>query len=54
MRDGRIIRGDKSHTIREVLGEAGVAELVSDGAFDLPGGAPVDMAHQSFRPAHSV
>jgi xanthine dehydrogenase YagR molybdenum-binding subunit len=48
MRDGQIIHGDKSHTIREVLGEAGVAELVSDGAFDLPGGAPVDMGLSEF------
>jgi xanthine dehydrogenase YagR molybdenum-binding subunit len=48
MRDGQIIHGDKSHTIREVLGEAGVAELVSDGTFDLPGGALVDMGPSEF------
>jgi xanthine dehydrogenase YagR molybdenum-binding subunit len=48
MRDGQIIHGDKSRTIREVLGEAGVAELVSDGTFDLPGGAPVDMGPPEF------
>jgi xanthine dehydrogenase YagR molybdenum-binding subunit len=48
MQGGQIIHGDKSHTIREVLGEAGVAELVSDGAFDLPGGAPVDMGSSEF------
>lgn len=43
MRDGRIIRGDASRTIQEVLGEAGISELASDGSFDLPGGAAVDM-----------
>jgi xanthine dehydrogenase YagR molybdenum-binding subunit len=48
MRDGQIIHGHKSRTIREVLGEAGVAELVSDGTFDLPGGAPVDMGPPEF------
>jgi xanthine dehydrogenase YagR molybdenum-binding subunit len=48
MRDGQIIHGDKSRTIREVLGEAGVAELVSDGTFDLPGGAPFDMGPSEF------
>jgi xanthine dehydrogenase YagR molybdenum-binding subunit len=48
MRDGQIIHGNESRTIREVLGEAGVSELVSDGAFDLPGGAPVDMGSSEF------
>ena len=42
MRNGQIIRGNESRTIEEVLGEAGVSELASDGALDLPGGAPVD------------
>ena len=48
MRDGQIIHGNESRTIREVLGEAGVSELVSDGAFDLPGGAPVVMGSSEF------
>lgn len=48
MQDARIIRGNESRTIREVLGEAGVSELTSEGAFDLPGGAPVDMGSSEF------
>jgi xanthine dehydrogenase YagR molybdenum-binding subunit len=48
MRDGRIVHGDESRTIQEVLNEAGVSELASDGAFDLPGGAPVDMGTPEF------
>jgi xanthine dehydrogenase YagR molybdenum-binding subunit len=43
MRDGRLIHGGDNRTIQEILGEAGVSELAFDGAFDLPGGAPVDM-----------
>ncbi|MDJ0390221.1 xanthine dehydrogenase family protein molybdopterin-binding subunit [Roseomonas sp. E05] len=43
MREGRITRANESRTIQEVLGAAGLPELSSDGAFDLPGGAPVDM-----------
>lgn len=43
MRDGRILRGNDSRGVCDVLGEAGLTELASDGAFDLPGGAPVDM-----------
>ena len=42
MRDGRIVRGNESRTIQEVLGEAGVSELAGEGALDLPGGAPLD------------
>lgn len=52
MRDGRIILGNTSRTIQEVLGGAGVSELASDGAFDLPGGVPVDMGDPEF-PARS-
>jgi xanthine dehydrogenase YagR molybdenum-binding subunit len=48
MQDARIIRGNDARTIREVLGEAGVSELTSEGAFDLPGGAPVDMGSSEF------
>ncbi len=43
MRDGHILRGNDSRGVCDVLGEAGLTELASDGAFDLPGGAPVDM-----------
>ena len=43
MRDGRIIHRDASRSIQDVLGVAGVSELASDGAFDLPGNARVDM-----------
>jgi xanthine dehydrogenase YagR molybdenum-binding subunit len=38
---GNIVRGDVYRSIRDVLGEAGVSELASEGSFDLPGGAPV-------------
>jgi len=48
MRAGQIAHGEQSRTIREVLGEAGVSELASDGSFDLPGGAPVDMGSSEF------
>jgi xanthine dehydrogenase YagR molybdenum-binding subunit len=48
MRDGRIIHGNESRGIPDVLNEAGVSELVSDGAFDLPGGASVDMGSPEF------
>jgi xanthine dehydrogenase YagR molybdenum-binding subunit len=48
MRAGQIVHGKESRTIREVLGEAGVSELASDGSFDLPGGAPVDMGSSEF------
>jgi xanthine dehydrogenase YagR molybdenum-binding subunit len=48
MRDGRIIHGNESRGIAEVFNEAGVSELASDGAFDLPGGAPVDMGSPEF------
>jgi xanthine dehydrogenase YagR molybdenum-binding subunit len=46
--NGRIMHGDKSRSIGEVLGDAGVSELASDGTFDLPGGAPVDMGSSEF------
>ena len=48
MRAGQIAHGKESRTIREVLDEAGVSELASDGSFDLPGGAPVDMGSSEF------
>jgi xanthine dehydrogenase YagR molybdenum-binding subunit len=43
MQNGRLIHGNESHSIQELMQEAGVAELAAAGAFDLPGGAPVDM-----------
>ncbi len=43
MRDGRLLRGNDSRDVRDLLGEAGLTELVSDGTFDLPNGAQVDM-----------
>ena len=43
MSGGSIVRGGESRTIREVMDHFGVSELASDGSFDLPGGAPVDM-----------
>jgi xanthine dehydrogenase YagR molybdenum-binding subunit len=48
LQGGRIAYGSTSRTIQDVLGEAGVAELASDGAFDLPGNAPVDMGSPGF------
>src|SRR6202034_1218182 len=48
LRDGRIVRGNESRSFQEVLGEAGVSELASDGAFELPGGAFVDMGSSEF------
>ena len=48
IRDGRIIHGNESRGIAEVFNEADVSELASDGAFDLPGGAPVDMGSSEF------
>ena len=38
MQDGRIVRGEESRTIGEVLTEAGVSELEVDGALEIPGG----------------
>ena len=42
MQHGRIVRGNDCRAIEDVLGEAGVSELASDGALDLPGGAVAD------------
>jgi len=42
MKEGRILRGNDSRSIQDVLHEAAVSELASDASFDLPGGAPVD------------
>ncbi len=42
MQDGRIARGNESRTIQEVLGEAGVSELASDGALEIPDGEFAD------------
>lgn len=52
MQDGRIMRGNDSRTIKDVLGEAGVSELASDGALDLPGGAFADHGSADY-PARS-
>ena len=46
MEDGSIICDGKARTISEVLSEAGVSELASDGLFDPPGG--VDMGPAGF------
>lgn len=43
MQEGRIVLGGESRTISEVLADAGVSELASDGAFELPDGAPSDI-----------
>jgi xanthine dehydrogenase YagR molybdenum-binding subunit len=48
MRDGSIVRGNQSRTIQEVMNDNGVSELASDGAFDLPNGAPVDMGSAEY------
>jgi xanthine dehydrogenase YagR molybdenum-binding subunit len=40
---GKIARGSESRNLVEVMQTAGIAELASDGSFDLPGGVPVDM-----------
>jgi xanthine dehydrogenase YagR molybdenum-binding subunit len=48
LKDGNIVRGDVHRSIRDVLGEAGVSELASEGSFDLPGGTPVDMGESEF------
>ncbi|WP_186111183.1 xanthine dehydrogenase family protein molybdopterin-binding subunit [Burkholderia gladioli] len=52
MRDGRIRHGMASRDIRELMQEAGISELSADGAFDLPGNAPVDMGSSEY-PARS-
>jgi xanthine dehydrogenase YagR molybdenum-binding subunit len=48
LQDGRVIHGNKSRSIQDVFGETGVSELAADGAFDLPGGAFVDMGSSEF------
>jgi xanthine dehydrogenase YagR molybdenum-binding subunit len=48
MSRGCIGCGEKSWTIQEVMNDIGIAELASDGAFDLPNGAPVDMGSAEF------
>lgn len=42
MRDGRIVRGEESRTVQEVLDGAGVSELAADGALEIPGGEFAD------------
>jgi xanthine dehydrogenase YagR molybdenum-binding subunit len=49
MRDGKIVRGSEARTIQEVLGQSGVSELASEGAFDPSGGVSVDMGSPAFR-----
>jgi xanthine dehydrogenase YagR molybdenum-binding subunit len=44
---GRLLRGTDSRTIGDLIREAGKDELVGDGAFTLPGGAPVDAGDAS-------
>ena len=48
MKDGAIVRGDQTRKIQEVMNELGVSELASDGSFDLPGGAPVDLGSPEY------
>jgi xanthine dehydrogenase YagR molybdenum-binding subunit len=48
MQNGQLSRGNEFRTIQDVMNEAGVSELASDGAFDLPGGAPVDMGSPDY------
>lgn len=43
MRDGHLINENESRDIQGILTEAGISELASDGSFDPPGGAAVDM-----------
>jgi len=43
MRGGQVLCGNDSRDVCDLLGEAGLTELVSDGTFDLPNGAQVDM-----------
>jgi xanthine dehydrogenase YagR molybdenum-binding subunit len=52
LRDGRVLLGKESRSIEELLKSAGLAEIASDGAFDLPNGAPVDMGSPQY-PARS-
>jgi xanthine dehydrogenase YagR molybdenum-binding subunit len=48
MRDGNIIHHTESLSIQEVLGKAGLPELASDGAFNLPGESMVDMGSPEY------
>jgi len=52
LRDGRVSLGKESHSIEELLKGAGLSEIASDGAFDLPNGAFVDMGSPQY-PARS-
>lgn len=48
MRDGHVWHAGESRRIEQVLSDAGVAELASDGTFDLPGDARVDMGSPGY------
>jgi xanthine dehydrogenase YagR molybdenum-binding subunit len=52
LRDGRLLLGRESRSIEELLKGAGLSEIASDGAFDLPNGAFVDMGSPQY-PARS-
>jgi xanthine dehydrogenase YagR molybdenum-binding subunit len=52
LRDGRVFLGKESRSIETLLKDAGLAEIASDGSFDLPNGAPVDMGSPQY-PARS-
>jgi xanthine dehydrogenase YagR molybdenum-binding subunit len=52
LRDGRVFLGKESRSIEKLLKDAGLAEIASDGSFDLPNGAPVDMGSPQY-PARS-
>ncbi|ROQ77605.1 xanthine dehydrogenase YagR molybdenum-binding subunit [Streptomyces sp. CEV 2-1] len=40
--DGHLIHGTRSRSLTDVMRDARVDELIGDGAFSLPGGAPAD------------
>lgn len=48
LQDGQIVRGNECRSVRDLMSTAGVPELSSDGAFDLPGGAGVDMGSPDY------
>jgi xanthine dehydrogenase YagR molybdenum-binding subunit len=52
LRDGRVFLGNESRSMQALLKDAGLAEIASDGAFDLPNGAFVDMGSPQY-PARS-
>ncbi|XUW93430.1 xanthine dehydrogenase family protein molybdopterin-binding subunit (plasmid) [Burkholderia sp. M6-3] len=47
VRDGKVFRGAEWRSIEDILASAGVWELASEAAFDLPDNAPVDMGDKN-------